>query len=71
MDKQEMLDKINNTIASKRKEYCKLCPRCNSKVSREVFSDWSRSSHEAYECKKCWELTYTEWEQIDSKTDDI
>ena len=71
MDKQEMIDKIYDVIATKRKEYCKLCPRCNSKVSREKFSDWSRTSHEAYECKKCWELTYTEWEQIDNKTDSI
>lgn len=71
MNKQEMIDKIYNVIATKRKEYCKLCPRCNSKVSREEFSDWSRTSHEAYECRKCWELNYSEWEQIDSKGDSI
>jgi len=69
MNKQETIDKIYEVVATKRKEYCKLCPRCNNKVSRELFSDWDRTNHEAYECKNCGELSYDEWEQIDNQTD--
>lgn len=64
--KQEMLDRIAETIASKRKEYYKACPRCWADVHMEYWNHTGRpeTAYSRYTCNKCWELTFEEDEEL-------